>query len=244
MTAQIGDIYRYEGTEYTCLKRRGEGFFDPKEYGMRPVRMNLACSRGFWCEYDIAPSGLILQNLHIKAGFGMYPPVNGVSATGYSGEFITEEENGFDCGLYSDDDLPDPEEVPETEEELPVLKEEVPKSDADPVKPGTVFSSSSMTYKGLALPIDLTGKILLGADFDGAYYIHMGFQRPYGYRKLLSLEFGHGLLKEVLDFSETAERIRGVCEMSDVFFTMMPSSPGAKEAAIPPDVKEKIWWNW
>ena len=209
MTAQIGDIYRYEGEEYTCLRVRGEKLFEPAEYGMRPVRMHTACQRGFYCEYEITPSGLQLRTLHIKLSDDDYPPLNGVNVS--EPEYVKAEEIDEEGNVT----------------ETVVLR-----------------YVGHRVYEDLGLFQDFTGKILLGADFDGAYYIHMGLQRPYGYRKLLSLEFGHGRLKEVLDFSETAERIRDVCEMSDVFFTMMPSSTEAKEAAIPPDVKEKIWWHW
>lgn len=66
------------------------------------------------------------------------------------------------------------------------------------------------TYKGLALPIPFTGRVLLGDDFDYRYYIHMGLQRPMGYRKLYSFSFVDGILQEITDHCKTAELLREI----------------------------------
>lgn len=67
-------------------------------------------------------------------------------------------------------------------------------------------------YRNIGLPIPYTGKILVGKDFIHKYYIHMGFQRYWAYKKLIEFEFDEGLLVEVRDCSELAEKKRAEME--------------------------------
>ena len=81
MTAQIGDLYKYNEAEYTCLMMSEGGPFDPRKHGLSPSQIITACWRGFWCEYEIINDCLILQKLHIHDGDNKYPDINGVSIT-------------------------------------------------------------------------------------------------------------------------------------------------------------------
>ena len=81
MTTQIGDIYKYNKVQYTCLSVSNRGLFDPREYGLQPSEMITACWRGFWCEYEIANNELILQTLHVHDENDSYPEINGVRIT-------------------------------------------------------------------------------------------------------------------------------------------------------------------
>lgn len=63
-------------------------------------------------------------------------------------------------------------------------------------------------YSHVRLQIPYDGKILIGKDFMSEYYIHMGFQRPIAYKKLLELSFENGILCNVSDCSAIAEEAR------------------------------------
>lgn len=69
-------------------------------------------------------------------------------------------------------------------------------------------------YEKLGLPVSYSGKILGGADFITDYYIHMGFQRPYAYRKLIEFTFEDGKLVSTADHSDIAEKIRKEIEQN------------------------------
>ncbi len=63
-------------------------------------------------------------------------------------------------------------------------------------------------YENIKLKIPYTGKILAGSGFIHQYYIHMGFQRAYAYRKLLEFEFEDGILIRTTDLSDQAGEYR------------------------------------
>ena len=63
-------------------------------------------------------------------------------------------------------------------------------------------------YENINMPISYTGKILLGDGFMREYYIHMGFQRGWAYRKLVELIFENGVLLECNDLSHLAKEQR------------------------------------
>jgi hypothetical protein len=74
------------------------------------------------------------------------------------------------------------------------------------VKDGGKFHIFGMhTYKNINLPIKYSGKILLGAEFIQDYYIHMGYQQAWSYKKLIELDFEEGIPIEKIDHSEKAE---------------------------------------
>ena len=63
-------------------------------------------------------------------------------------------------------------------------------------------------YENLNLLIDFDGKILMGKDFLREYYIHMGIQPGYAYKKLIELEFKNGVLIGKKDLSKKAKAVR------------------------------------
>ena len=82
MTAQIGDIYRYNNMEYSIVAMSSPMIFDPRDYGLTPVWATTACWNGYWCEYSIEEnSSLLLKNLFIHNQDDQYPPINGVSVS-------------------------------------------------------------------------------------------------------------------------------------------------------------------
>ena len=78
MTAQTGDIYRYNGEEYRLINRTSLEF-DPGKYGFSPIKWTTTCMRGFWCRYDIAGGRLFLNELKIMDENDFYPELNGVA---------------------------------------------------------------------------------------------------------------------------------------------------------------------
>ncbi len=65
-----------------------------------------------------------------------------------------------------------------------------------------------MKYENMHLLIPFTGKLMAGADFLWEYYIHMGYQRAYAYKKLYEFEFIGGSLVRTTDLSSKAAGMR------------------------------------
>ena len=81
-------------------------------------------------------------------------------------------------------------------------------------KPATCADGSEWSYMGHHLYCNLnyrvpyTGRLLVGRGFLSKYYIHMGYQKPWSYRKLKELIFEEGVLVEVIDQSRVAAQLR------------------------------------
>ena len=63
-------------------------------------------------------------------------------------------------------------------------------------------------YKGVDLPINYTGGLIIGDEFMPEYYVHMGFQQAYAYENVNELKFKEGRLLEVRDHSLKMKQIR------------------------------------
>ena len=64
-------------------------------------------------------------------------------------------------------------------------------------------------YTDVHILVSFTGKLRLAKDFIDELHIHMGFQKPSAFRKVLDLSFEDGLLKNVKDRSVEMEQKRG-----------------------------------
>ena len=80
MTAQIGDIYKYNNKECRLVARDSSNLFNPKAFGMEPHAMSTACWRGYFCEYAIIDDELFLEKLCLFNADGKYPLLNGIKA--------------------------------------------------------------------------------------------------------------------------------------------------------------------
>lgn len=78
MTAQIGDSFRFEGTEYSMVAISEPLKFNPQEYGITPESICTCCWDGFWCVYNITADGIFLEDLYINSKDDFYPEINGV----------------------------------------------------------------------------------------------------------------------------------------------------------------------
>jgi len=83
VTAQINDKVFHRKVAYSIAGISGSGLFEPQAHGIEPVSMSSACWRGYYVEYAIEDSQLILtqvtlglskgDELRAKAGYG--PPL-------------------------------------------------------------------------------------------------------------------------------------------------------------------------
>lgn len=65
-------------------------------------------------------------------------------------------------------------------------------------------------YSDLRIPIEYTGTILLGNDFDEKYYIGWSVELPHGFKKLLAFEFENGRVVSVQNISKAAHNYRNL----------------------------------
>ena len=72
----------------------------------------------------------------------------------------------------------------------------------------SVTSSFSHQFTNLNFKIPFTGKLLIGNDFIQSMYVHMGFQRPITYAKVVELKLMDGNLLESEDISLRMKEIR------------------------------------
>ena len=56
-------------------------------------------------------------------------------------------------------------------------------------------------YSHLLLPINFSGRLLLGRDFIGSMFVHMGYQKPLSYRHVIELWVHKGEIIDLFDLS-------------------------------------------
>lgn len=78
MTAQIPDTYLFKKKKYEFIAKNRSKVFDPRDYGLKPNASSTACYRGYWCEFVIRRSKLIMEKLLLYNAEGYYPPFNGI----------------------------------------------------------------------------------------------------------------------------------------------------------------------
>lgn len=69
-------------------------------------------------------------------------------------------------------------------------------------------NSREWHYCDVNLKIPYSGNILITDDFIHARYVHMGFQSPISYRKVIELSFNDGELVDTKDISDLVAQIR------------------------------------
>ncbi len=76
MTAQIPDVFRFNGEEYSLVGMNGEGLFEPADFEMIPMMASTACYRGYVMTYDCVERMMILDEMLIRTEDVV--PINGV----------------------------------------------------------------------------------------------------------------------------------------------------------------------
>ncbi len=100
-------------------------------------------------------------------------------------------------------------------------------------------------YGHLNIPIEYSGKILIGNDFIQEYYIHMGFQMPWSYKNLIELDFENGVLTNTVNHSEAARKIRKEIIRSPEEFKKAlygKNSADFIKKCFSTDMPVKAWW--
>ena len=107
MTAQIKDVFCFDGNEYSIPAISNEPLLDPSLLGINPRWASTACYRGYQAVFALAAGRLVLQNLHTNlpaekdsSFVGVGPPINGVHPTGKSREFDLFDAHYNDVNVY------------------------------------------------------------------------------------------------------------------------------------------------
>lgn len=100
--------------------------------------------------------------------------------------------------------------------------------------------SDYYVYKNVNMPMQYTGRIVLGKDFLREYYIHMGYQRAWSYETLLEMVFENGVLLDVIDHSNEMKEIRK--KIDGDFLQKLRLGDRFVEESFSLDLKEKCWW--
>ena len=65
-------------------------------------------------------------------------------------------------------------------------------------------------YINVNLEIQFTGKIVIATDFINEMYVHMGFQSPTSFKKVIELHITEGDIIKKVDLSSKMEEIRNI----------------------------------
>ena len=65
-------------------------------------------------------------------------------------------------------------------------------------------------YQDINMPVSYSGYIMIATTFINDLYVHMGFQAPWKYEKVLELELKHGKLIKIEDLSDKMMQYREV----------------------------------
>jgi len=76
------------------------------------------------------------------------------------------------------------------------------------VDPQPNSPSFNYTYRNLNLMIKFTGGILIAKDFIQSMYVHMGFQRPIAFEKVIEIQMEEGNIISVKNLSHEMEKLR------------------------------------
>lgn len=90
--------------------------------------------------------------------------------------------------------------VEDTEGKPPLINDVKPKLK----KEGLIH----LTYENLKLKTQFSGKILIAKDFIDSMYVHMGFQSPISFEKVIELTFKRGKLETTSELSKMMENFR------------------------------------
>jgi hypothetical protein len=78
MAAQIEDTLLLEGDTYTLIACSGGALVHPRQFLMAPVALHGACTRGYYCAFELDDTHLVLRALTLRCGDNRYLPVAGI----------------------------------------------------------------------------------------------------------------------------------------------------------------------
>lgn len=91
-----------------------------------------------------------------------------------------------------------------TDGNYPAVNGKMPQSTAE----GSSLYEAHRTYRGLALPLQFTGRLALAKDPERSWYIPGSGMCPWGYRTVKILTFENGILQDEEDQSSIAASVR------------------------------------
>ncbi len=124
---------------------------------------------------------------------------------GYQAHFMIKNDkyiiDRIDINLseYKDRKLifrPDP--IPDIEGRIAIKNEKLK----------NVWPEFEYSYLNMDLIIPFSGNLLIGTDFVGEFYVHMGFHPAWKYRKVLELKLEKGIVVNIEDKSVEMKKIR------------------------------------
>ncbi len=224
MTAQIEDRFYYRDQEFDVVGIQGEEFFNPFDFGICVYGVSTACYRGFVAEFSVDNENrLILRGLEANVvncktelGRNIYEGTRLVLTLQRTLNENNDEESEETRRLKT--------EIERLHKAIPTFEDRneyyrnllASAPDEAPTLNGvaavcsdSAYNHCRMIYENIAEPIQFTGSLLIGADFDNKFYVHMGFQEPIGYKNLWELDFKNGVLEKAVDRSKAAARARG-----------------------------------
>jgi hypothetical protein len=100
------------------------------------------------------------------------------------------------------------------------------------------------TYENINRLVAYTGKIVLGKEFIDKYYIHMGYQWPWAYKKLIEFDFKAGKLEKVVDHSKVAAYLRQKIDDNPEKYkeSLYGNDAQFVEECFSTDLDIKAWW--
>lgn len=99
-------------------------------------------------------------------------------------------------------------------------------------------------YKDLNIPMNYSGKIVVGDKFIQDYYIHMGYQRAWAYEVVLEFVFENGKLIATYNHSDLVAKVRQeIVRDPDMFYKKLQTNiESFVEDSFSLKFKEKAWW--
>lgn len=94
---------------------------------------------------------------------------------------------------------------------------------------GNAWGFFNIIYENLSLKTKFTGSILLANDFIREMYVHMGFQTPESFKKVIEIEVKDGDIIKVTDISVKMEKRR---------------EHGREKPSRPPTIEDKDIEDW
>lgn len=78
MTAQRGNIFKHQNSQYSIVIMSHSTKFNPTKYGIIPKSICTSCWDGYWCAYGLINGKFCLKELYINSENGRYPPIEGI----------------------------------------------------------------------------------------------------------------------------------------------------------------------
>lgn len=184
MSDQQRHILYYGGDEYSIIAKKGEDLFTLPRDKRAFAFFCPSNPDGYFCEYELS-NNLLLSLKQVNM-------------------LYTDEEmqiNGV-CGKY----IEPLEEINLTAQERFLRYMQLQKTPEIELREEY---GGCYIFQNINLPIQFSGKLLIGTDFDSDYYVpYIGFQKAWGYSRVYQLEFKNGNVVNRQDMSEVVQILR------------------------------------